>query len=236
MKRIILPGALVLAAIFAIACSENISATLEPSEVQLSKKGGGSTDTDSRAIWEWSNDMSDGSTPTKIRGDGRLADGSAAGNDRSEFQGGVCGVHGKIFWNNPSLSRSGDAVFDPDANNSGSCAARKIHFDLGGDSPIVSGPSTNAREVMQLGVGSHREQTMQFSQNGIANCELLRFGHDGRGNPVNLTRLASGLWQVESLAPHTAVCWNYSKGKYVPNGPTYNLPFRVVITEVPFGS
>lgn len=231
MKRnLFLAAALCAAA----ACSPDATDPLRPTDPALAKASTQNTDTDSRAILQFSDLMPDG-TAAGIRGDGAGA-----------YEGNVCGVHAKIFWNDPDYSQSGDLVFDPDANKSGSCAARKLLFDLDSDpatAATVLGPFTNVRQIMQ--VTATRTQVMQWSV-ALPDCERIRFGTAGSDNltatsgGVLVERLASspGQWRVTTV-DGVGKCYNWRKGSYshiAGVDPVYTLPYQFTATEKPYGS
>lgn len=245
MIRSALRSSLLFATILAAGCDPNADAPLDPAaEPQLAKSS--NVDTDSRAVWEIQDWLTitapDGSVSqiaTRIRGDGRAADGSTSTTESSIYQGDRCGVHAKIFWKDPDYSQSGDAVFDPDMNYStrnGCGAARAVMLHLENGTVVQSGPFTNARQVMQLAAGESRLQTMQWSSHGLSNCERLIFSTADGNDAVRVTRTADspGVWTVESTGSHRAGCYKHSRGSYVYTGTSYTLPFSLKITEVPY--
>lgn len=251
MKQLILRSACLTIAAVAAACSPDASPVLPSLDAPLSANAakGGGTDTDSRAVWELfgSYTAADGSTrSTGIRGDGRLADGSAIIDAASDLTGAYqndrCGVTGKIFWYDPDYSRSGDATIDPDGSSSGLCngTARSFALYLDGQTATADGPFTNARQVMQLAANESRLQDMWLTNTSISACERLSYesSTEHGENRIRVTRLegdasgAPGVWTVESTGGHLARCYSWSKGAYRYSGKSYVLPFRIRITEV----
>ena len=222
------------------ACTD-APTTTSPRDVPtpLAAKGG-NIDTDSRADWYWATTMSDGITPTAIRGDGRRIDGSpvVAEADSSEYPGEQCGVRGKIFWSyDGGTQGSGDAVFDPSFTTSTNpCGKRTLRVDLGSGF-IAFTPFTNARDAAQLAPGASSVQVMVFSNHEYRPCERFIFEPDS-GSGVRLTRLhgdqfgnGNGEWTVESAGDHKAGCYNWSKGTYQQTGGRISLPFRARFVE-----
>lgn len=237
-------------ALSATACVEPAPTLLEPESPAFVKPGGGGgTDTDSRAVWEFfrTYTAADGSTQsTGIHGDGRLADGSAIADATSDLTGAYqndrCGVTGKIFWYDPDFSRSGDATIDPNGSNSGLCNGKARHFALylDGQTATLSGPFTNARQVMQLALNEAELRDMWWTSSSIPECERLSYesSTEHGDNRIQVTRLegdasgSRGVWMVESTGSHRARCYNWAKGGYRYSGSSYVLPFRIRITEV----
>ena len=255
LARIAAPA---VAVFLATACSDP---PMQPRDSGPSlAKGGGSTGTDSRAKWVWADALdldgvSGAETPAGIRGDGRLADGTAALGAPSEYQDGMCGVQAKIFWYDTRLSQSGDAVFDPDKSG-GACGARRTmqYYLAGADGPVSLFPTgTNAQRVMlvQIGAPELRRMNFRIDQSG---CAALRFHdvYDYGGtatyeplgeqiaSEVRITRLdantdarAPRRWRVESQGTHRAVCAvSDRRGVLTNTTTTYYLPFAVEITEI----
>lgn len=199
-------------------------------------KGGGSTDSDSRAIWTIHELLSDGVTESALHGDGRDANGVGTAGE-SAYRGDVCGVKARIFYYDTSASQSGDAVFDPDGGSARSCARRYLHFALG-ETDYIDAPFTNVRDAMRLQVGESRLQMLRWTNSSIPSCEQLVY--EG-ANEVIVSRLAgddqgsAGVWSVESQAPHEATCYQWSKGNFVASG-SYTVPFRITISEILAGT
>ena len=251
--RVVVPA---LAVLLAAGCAEQPT---QPHDLAPSL-GKGGVDTDSRARWAWADEVlvGDGSVAAGIRGDGLLADGTAAATGSSEYQGDVCGVHAKIFFNNESLSTSGDAVFDPDMNYSArACGGvrRTLIVQLP-QGPVALAPFINARNIMAAPLGT---STLRLNVGlAVSGCEAARFhdfydggsgvatyessGADLIAREVLVTREADDpstgarRWRVESRPPHTAVCAVTIKGRMTNTSNTIYLPFAVEITEIPFGS
>lgn len=187
---------------------------------------------DSKARYTFHNTMLDGTTATGVRGDNRLADGSSADGGSSVYQGGLCGVHGKIFWYDKSLSQSGDAVFDPDKDRAACGSARKLNIAPFG----AVGPSMNFAAIMQLVAGEARSQ--QFGMTiGVKGCERLVYSAEVESS-VRVTRIsgnstdALGTWEAVSEVNHRAGCYNFVGGSYRYNGVSYVLPLHVSIEEI----
>jgi hypothetical protein len=255
MKRIVTPLVLLLGA--ATACADHVPTSLSPDAPALAKntKGGGSVDTDSRALWVFHSALSDGSA-ARLYGDGLDRNGAPLTSGDSEYAGETCGVRGKIFWWDPDYSQSGDAVFDP--NWEASSCPRELRLDTNADgaADVRFGPFTNARQVMQVGDqdGSNsRTQVMVFTDTGIRDCDRIRFGDPDPNDRTGLTPLSGGVvvtrlagaaspdpngpkpatpgqWSVETV-DGVGKCLKYSKGKYVETGVSHVLPFRATITE-----
>lgn len=250
-RRFPTPSALALPLLLLAGCQDSSVPGLSP-DVAVQAKSSGGTDTDSRAILVWADLMPDGVTVTGIQGDGRNVDGGTTGTVDA-YRGDRCGVRAKIFWYDPDFSRSGDLVFDPDFDRAGSCATRKLHFDLDRDpaTPATAlGPFTNLRQIMQ--VAASRAQVLRFTSTGIANCEAIRFGDADPSDPTGVhvvpgstggvlaTRTAgavgstaAGSWTVETR-DGVGRCMVTSKGKYVDTNQTYTLPFSFTVTEVQY--
>jgi hypothetical protein len=152
MKRLAIP-ALILGAALAVGCEQHNPTALEPMEAAFNKKppkddsGGGSVTSecggktdllDSRIDLAWA-----------------AVEGSGVGPDRDAlYEGGVNGVHGKIFYHDRGCSRSFDAVFDPDLNSSSDPRKLMFHFPAGYGLPtggVASGPFVNFTGLMRLG-------------------------------------------------------------------------------------
>ena len=223
-----------LAASVIISCSQVtepvVSRAAQPEQFSLR------VDTDSRAAWSFADQYVSGTnelaeailSPTRIRGDGL-----------GDYRGDECGVHAKIFWYDPSFSRSGDAVFDADMNSPGSCARRALNFYWTDDATATRlAPFMNARRVMQLGIGGSRLQDFSFDI-GAATCARVQFSAlNGRGVRVTRADVSVGTaprsWRVESTADHSAECYVVKKGRYVASGELRFLPFVATIVELPY--
>jgi hypothetical protein len=209
--------------------------------------GKGNVDTDPRAVVEWANAMDIGTpgfpniVPTRIRGDGRLENGTSAAGAASRYQGEFCGVQAKIF-----QGGSGDLVFSPASNKETmECGGvvRTLGFDFG-SGPIQVNTSTNARNLRDLAVGVQRVQNMPFGYITSSGCESFRFRADSIDGveissqtvATRLPDLAPGVrqWRVESRSTHSARCMVSVKGRLEPTGAPVYLPFSVIVTEVPF--
>jgi hypothetical protein len=209
--------------------------------------GKGNVDTDPRALVEWANAMDIGTpgfpniVPTRIRGDGRLENGTSAAGAASRYQGEFCGVHAKIF-----QSGSGDLVFSPaSTKETMECGGvvRTLGFDFG-SGLIQVNTSTNARNLRDLAVGAHRVQNMPFGYITSSGCDSFRFRADSvNGVEISSQTVATRLpdmapgvrqWRVESRSTHSARCMVSVKGRLEPTGAPVYLPFSVIVTEVPF--
>jgi hypothetical protein len=228
----------------------------EKFEIQLK----GNIDTDSRAIWAFHGTTADGAAA--LLGDGRDANGAGSGLDPSTYQGDRCGVHAKIFAANETASRSGDAVIQPagDYNQVQCGAARTVTASLGSGSAL-SVWSMNVKCVMQLvpgyGIGpcwdpeaqiDPTDPTIGYYTMGVTTesraCERLRWDPEIAGGAfsghVKVTYLGTTgpggarQWSAETQPPHAAGCYTWKKGKYSWDGTTRTVPFRIMITEVPF--
>jgi hypothetical protein len=228
----------------------------EKFEVQLK----GNTDTDSRAIFAFYGTTAYGAA--SLLGDGRDANGAGSGLDPSTYQGNRCGVHAKIFAANETASQSGDAVIQPSGDyNKVQCgAARTLTANLGNGSAL-SVASMNVKCVMQLvpesGVGpcwdpeaqiDPTDPTIGYYTMGVTTetraCERLLWNPEvAGGSPdgyVKVTYLGTTQpggarqWSAETQPPHAAGCHTWKRGKYTWDGTTRTVPFRIVITEVPF--
>jgi hypothetical protein len=215
----------------AAACSSETSTVAGPrreADEALTAKAGSSTER--RARYTVYLTMPGGEA-TGFRGDGRLADGTSSAGGPSVYEGGVCGVHGVIFWGGTNFG--GDAVLDPDKDRAPHCApARKL--DIG---PLgLVGPHVNFRAIMQLEVGQSRSHQLTMTP-GLSNCYALRYGADV-GSWVDVTRLSGspdgepGVWRAVSGGSHIAGCYSFNKGVYTYTGPDYYLPMHVLIEEV----
>jgi hypothetical protein len=215
----------------------------------------GQTDTDARAIWSFFPTVADG-TPAGLVGDGKTAQGPFAGDGPSVYEGNVCGVHAKIFWDNATGAGSGDATLQPDKhwNNlsksqKADCGGspRVVKAALGADHGTVAAWFMNARQVMQLTgePGTVGYRTFQISTT-LAACEFLRYNAEvsGVANPngqIKITYLGDVVdgrrtWIAESQGAHTAGCYAYKNGSYVWDGVRRPIPFRVQIVERPYGT
>ena len=232
MKRTVLFCTLALTAAVSYGCSEDRPSPTEMTELQAAfgKTGGGGTDTDARAIFEFYDAAAGGQT-SLIRGDGRDVSGAAAPTGSSRYQGDVCGVMSKIFWYNQSLSQSGDAVFDPDQNRTTCGAARFVWLDLP-EGSVKAGFHTNVGRIMHLQVGEWRLQRMPLSSTGITGCSMLRFTDENGNDLVKVTRTSETTWTAESTGNHRAGCYENKQGTFRYLNKSYVLPFRIQITEV----
>jgi hypothetical protein len=190
------------------------------------------SDPDSKARYTFYLVMPDDAHPTGIVGDNRLADGSSANAGASVYEGGKCGVHGKIFWYDQSLSESGDAVLDPDKNRATCGAARKLNIAPFG----AVGPSMNFAAIMQLTGTESRDHQLNMTLY-IKGCERLMYTAEV-GSAVRVTRLSGdatgtpGSWRAESVGNHRAGCYNSSKYGYKYSGVWYYLTMNVLIEEL----
>ncbi|MDP9348929.1 MAG: hypothetical protein M3P24_07300, partial [Gemmatimonadota bacterium] len=235
MTRSALSSVLLMAAL-AAGCAENPTTAeiTAPEEAQFGKT---STDTDPRAIWEYFPSFTDANGPqtSRLTGDGRDSLGAATADGSSIFRGDKCGVHAKIFVGNGG----GDGVLDPDMNYDRNTVCeggkRYLQFNLGTSGTVKAGAFTNAFGIWWFDPGESRVQKMNYRYNNISNCEILRFEDANGLSAVRVTRVDDGTgakqWTVESLpnnkdGKHLAGCYVYSKGSYVFNGKTYDMPFR----------
>jgi hypothetical protein len=227
-------SAVALLAVVAGCASEPTAGSVSASHAVPLAARSNNADTDSRAVWRLYTTLSDGVTPTKIYGDGLATHGAPSPDlNYSEYQGDVCQVHAKIFWVDPDFSQSGDAVFDPNFNNTRCGVTRGVTVDLGTGAAVYE-PFTNALRVEQLAVGESRVQNMPWDL-GAPGCDRLVFNAES-GDQVLLTRLqaAPGIWRVESRASHRAGCYNWVRGVPRYSGTSHVLPFRIEIRELPF--
>jgi hypothetical protein len=218
----------------------------------------GQTDTDARAIWSFYPTAADGST-SGMTGDGRDAQGQAvAAGAPSVYEGNVCGVHAKIFWDNTGASQSGDAILQPDKfwsslGKAGKAACggtpRAVRAALGPDRGTVTGWFLNTRQIMQLvagGAGTVGYRNFQISTT-LAACEYLRYnnevaGVDPAGTAGQIKITYQGVvdgrrtWLAESQGAHKAGCYADVNGAYAWDGVSRAIPFRIRVVEKPFGS
>jgi hypothetical protein len=209
--------------------------------------GKGNVDTDPRALVEWANEIDIGTpgfpniVPTRIRGDGRVENGTSSGGGASRYQGEFCGVHAKLF-----QGGSGDLVFSPAFNKeAGECSGivRTLGFDFG-SGLIQVNTFTNALNLRDLAVGAQRVQNMPFDYINSSGCESFRFRADSvNGVEVSSQTVATRLpdvapgvrqWRVESRSTHSARCMVSVRNRLEPTGAPVYLPFSVIVTEVPF--
>ena len=180
--------------------------------------------------------------PAGIRGDGRQSDGSQAqGPLSNEYQGGYCGVHGV-------LELGATAEMDPDAGytatmQSACGAARNYTFylSLPSTSATALAPLHRANDIADgLAVGASRVRAGGFGVQ-LPGCTTLLFDDSYPPASSQLhTRLPDVMveghlvrqWRVESRATHRAMCLTLVRGKSVPTGVTYYLPFELTVTEV----
>ena len=174
--------------------------------------------------------------PAGIKGDGRLKDGSLSTAGGSEYQGDFCGVTGLIF-NQPR--ENGNLQIDGGDGTNQSCGGPRFYvFNLNGQL-VNSAPMHRVFDIWSLGVG----QTVSTGQGfgvDLTGCSLLMFNSQYGGDNLKVTRTDNGTgprqWTVESQGNHLAACIVPSKrgGTYVATGVMYNLPFSMVVTEVPY--
>jgi hypothetical protein len=238
---VLLSSATWLLSLGALGCAESPTQVADPEHPSFGK---GNVDTDPRAILEWAEWVyagTDSAVATRIRGDGRLENGTSAAGATSRYQGEFCGVHAKIF-----QGGSGDLVFSPAFNKETmECAGvvRTLGFD-GGSGVIQVNTFTNARNLRDLAVGAQRVQNMPFDYVNSSGCESFRFRADSvNGLEISSQTVATRLpdvapgvrqWRVESRSTHSARCMVSLKGRLEPTGAAVYLPFSVTVTEVPF--
>jgi hypothetical protein len=221
----------------------------------------GNVDTDPRAVWEISGTLLDG-TSSGLLGDGRDADGNPSTTGVSEYRGDRCGVNAKIFatdWG----SGSGDAVLQPvEVPLTGQlCGAeRTLRARLSGGT-VRSIEFMNMKCLMQLVPGwsgaacPHPDTSVDPNDPTVGYypigadvpdraCGRLRWNPEVAGGAasgnVRVTYLGTTgpngtrQWRAETQPPHAAGCYTWRKGDYVWNGVTHTVPFRIVITEIPY--
>ena len=242
--HVALAATLILSAI-AAGCADAPTQLADPEAPSFGK---GNVDTDARAILAWADAMDAGPpgspdiVPTRIRGDGRIENGTPSAGTPSRYQGEFCGVRAKIF-----DGGSGDLVFSPAfVKETMECAGvvRTLGFDLGGGTLIQVNTFTNARNLRDLAVGAERIQNMPFDAINRSGCESLRFRADSvSGVEISSQTIARRLpdltggvrqWRVESHRTHSARCMISVRGRLEPAGAPVYLPFSVTVTEVPF--
>jgi hypothetical protein len=199
----------------------------------------GNVDPNSHANWTFYAMLSDGVTAARMFGDGRGLDGGPSTvSGESSYRGETCGIRGYLF-----TFGSGDAVFDPAFDPDGTpCGGRVMRADLG--SGVVSfTPFTNAFRVWSMAENSEKIERLGLALldaatpcgRNSASVRLVFTVENGSG--VRIRRLANeggaGVWTVESIGNHLAVCEKTVKGKFVDSGLDVYLPFRVRIVEVP---
>lgn len=235
---------LALSALAVGGCSEQSPAPTEVASIepQFAVKGGGTKTEESDPMTRWVfqasfTDASGAEQPYGITGDGA-----------GPYEGGLCGVHAKIFWT--SGNSGGDAVFDPDMNRPGKCTPRFLNFALPGRTTSQEGPFTNVLRIMDTELNVPRSQHMRFTSLKLANCERIQYGKPTASDTdpvwateepgVRVTRTdgaartrGGGKWIVESEPPHEAQCYVWSGGTYVTYGDRFTLPFRAEIEELP---
>lgn len=199
----------------------------------------GNADLSSRAVWTFYPTLGDGITAAELVGDGRGTDGGASPvPGESSYEGGVCGVHAKIF-NSGTINVGGDAVFDPDFNQPGGCTARVLRANLGAGLVSVA-PYVNARFIWHMGENTQKVETMVLDPLGApcgkANGSRVEYSV-GNGSGVKMTRLPNengvGVWILETTGNHLAACIKREKGSGVDTGLDVYLPFRARIVEIP---
>jgi hypothetical protein len=138
-------------------------------------------DTDPHSIVEWAEFVDVGSPESpnviaaRIRGDGRVEDGTSSNGAPSRSQGEFWGVRAKIW-----QGGSGHLVFSPAFDKEVSeCEGlvRTLGFDLGTGLVQVN-TFTNARNLRDLSVGEVRVQNMPFDHVKMSACESFRFRAD----------------------------------------------------------
>ena len=226
------------------ACTDSPSAPrVDRSTPAFAKAVSGAID--SRTQWFFHRRLSDGTTATKLYGDGRWLDGTSVANpvtDSSGYDGEVqCSVRATINWYKSSPPPTGDAFFGPEGSSSPLCqnSARRLTADIGAV-PLSVAWTTFVREIMQVAIGQSRTQDQGWGPvDAIANCGRLRYSLADLGSGVKVTRVSgntsriAGTWVVESQGTHTAGCYGDGKGNtLVHTGPDFYLPFRVTIVEV----
>lgn len=172
------------------------------------------------AIVEWSfySVLSDGATPTALRGDGYSFDKSSLA-EPSVYRSDVCGVTTAVY-------SSGDVTHQIGGKSG---CYRRLSFDLGGPSPLLLSTTGAVKEVVQLALGESRVQQVGFgiSQSG---CDRLHF-------QARVTRVAGsggsnkGEWTVESVDSHIAQCMVYSGRTLMPTERYHVLPARYTINS-----
>lgn len=215
-------GALLLLA----ACTDASPRPLAPTEAPAVAKAA-QTDTDSKASLVWHGTLPGGIETTGITDDGRGA-----------YAGGTCGVRAKIF-NTAFASNSGDLVFDPDIEPSGTCAERHLNVAAEGI-PTRQAPFLNVRDIWDApelqALGQSRVQPMRINYvAGAADCQTLEYGAF-EADSIKVTLVAGPTaprqWRVESTGAHQAACTVTAKNRQSRTR-FVRLPFHVTVTELP---
>jgi len=168
--------------------------------------------------------------PAGIRGDGRLADGSASGGN-SAYQGGMCGV--------VAYQLSNETRWDL-YTATGCGSARVLRFWLAGATGLSTDHQTKsiARDLLSLAVGESRTDQFEGFNLDQPNCTRAEFNsaYAGSNNPrrTRLPDAADGAkqWRIESQGSHQAMCLYTAKGKDQLGGLTVAMPWAYTIREV----
>jgi hypothetical protein len=228
-------AALAVALVAAYGCHPDAGSLLAPDDAAFAKGGNKDTETNPMAIWDFRPTHS-GGTATLVQGDGATVvspenEALVAEGTTGAYEGGLCGVRATIFWANSNYS--GDGVFDPDIEpNKARCEWRHLELALPGG-PVLDAPHSNVRAIMD--VVDERVQPFQFNHLNNDQCDRVHYEAvlvtrlsgtpSTRGTPGNMSS-----WEVESVSQ--ATCW-VGTGKERQVGDAFDLPFRVVIHELP---
>jgi len=233
---------------------------------QFSVKPRGNTDTDSRATFAFFATAADGSAANlrgdgrDADGMGTGLDPSTYQGDRCGVHAKIFAVNPEGSASGDAVVQpAGDAQH-------GTCgAARELSAHLGGG-VVEPVRSLNIKCVMQLVPGSAvgacpypdmhidpLDPTVGYYPLGAdaTGCARLRWNPEVLGGAagtgpfpgnVRVTYLGTTgpggarQWRAETLPPHAAGCYVWKKGTYTWDRRTRIVPFRVVITEVPFAA
>jgi hypothetical protein len=243
-----LRSAVLATAAAALSCTESSTAPTHP-ETPAPAFAASQTEL-SRAHLVWADQVNlaaPGSTPdwqpAGIQGDDRDRFGAAGGIASDEYQGAFCGVTAFIW--NARANESGTLKVDPDAGYtsslSSSCgSARTFRFYLNGtgSAPASIGALFLVTAIWKLEANASVLQSMSFAPQGaLTACELQFDNAFPPASHVRVTRLADvgsvRQWRVESQGSHRAACTVPDKrGRPVPTGVSYFLPFSITVTEV----
>lgn len=235
--RAFLPTTLALAVLALFGCDSGAGSPVAPDGAVFNngKGGGKDTETNPMAVWDWRATHSSGAA-TLVTGDGAVVVSEAneslvAVGTTGAYEGGLCGVRATIYWANSNYS--GDGVFDPDIEpRDPSCEWRYLEFALPGG-VVRNAPHSNVRAIMD--VVTETVQPFQFNYLDSGECDRVHY------EAVRVTRLSGtpstrgtsgnmSSWEVESVSQ--ATCWA-GMGKQRQVGGPFDLPFRVIIHELP---
>lgn len=243
MRSIILFAGLLTLTLSGCSDPASFSPSLDPAiedEISLTKSGGkGNIDTDPRARYTFFDVLDNGTTPTRIFGDHRDADGNPIAVN-SVYEGGKCGVHGKIF-----AGGSGDAVLEPadERSKRHRCgAARSLAFS-DGSHVVQLGAFMNIGDLYGIREPELPER-LAFETDGTLGCDRIRFMNSERGSNEAVTyverlnsdgsQLNPREWEVSSVAPHEGTClvWEGTQLIVNPDQPTVYAPVGMFVEEI----